>query len=213
MGLMTRSLLLAVFVLLTTIGTLTIATENTQAKISNVAPPIAASSTRLLRNAKSVDDDATVSEDRGLLSFLPSNWQIKFWIKTGKTDDFVMNTLGIAGLTGEKLKNNPNFKKFQQFQVARWLKEKTPTSLVLEKLKLNELDYAALIKADGYNTYVNYVFDLGKRANQYDIEDWPKLFGTGTIEQLQHRAGLLRWVNNDNLDMFMASAIRSQQVL
>ncbi|POM66420.1 Avr1 secreted RxLR effector peptide protein [Phytophthora palmivora] len=216
MGLMTRSLLLAVFVLLTTVGTLTMATENTQIKISNVASPIAAISTRLLRNAKSVDDDVTDSEDRGLQSFISSllsTRQINSWIKAGKTDDFVMNTLGLTGLTGEKLKNNPNFKKFQAFQVGRWLKENTPTSSVLEKLKLNELDYAALITADGYNTYVKYVFDLGKRANKYNIEDWPTLFGTGTIEQLKHRAGLLRWVHNEDLDMFMASTIRTIEQL
>ncbi|OWZ16165.1 Avirulence protein [Phytophthora megakarya] len=188
---MHRSLLITVFILLSTVGTLVTAEKNDHTKISSNTAPGGSTHGRVLRGASTILADPTDSEEKTLLS--PSitsritKWRIKAWIATKRSDDYVLGALKISGLTGTQLKENSKFKIFQEFQVARWLKGKlaTPTSTVMKELKLQGLSGDALTAADGYSTYVKYVMALEKNLDNYDIKDWSKLFKGVTPELFQ----------------------------
>eukprot|EP00644_Phytophthora_capsici_P018453 jgi/Phyca11/129759/e_gw1.87.114.1 len=156
---------------------------------------------RLLRVVDSTD------ERGGFPSYLKDsftkwriNSKIKSWVKKQKTDEYVLSKLGLSTLTGKDLVKAPKYSQFQDFKVGMWLKEATPTTTVFNTLGLNKVE-GAVEKADDFGTYVKYVMALGEKADDYPLVTWRKLFGGGSLEQLELKRKILLLVKRDEIDI------------
>ncbi|KAG1706125.1 hypothetical protein DVH05_002685 [Phytophthora capsici] len=128
------------------------------------------------------------------------NSKIKSWVKNKKTDEYVLKKLGLSTLTGKDLVNAPKYSQFQDFKVGMWLKEATPTTTVFNTLGLNKVE-GAVENADDFGTYVKYVITLGEKADNYPLSQWPRLFGGGSLEQLELKRKILRLQKRNVLEI------------
>ncbi|KAE9036700.1 hypothetical protein PR001_g6478 [Phytophthora rubi] len=151
---------------------------------------------RSLRVAETNIADAVDAEDRTLNII---NTRIQRWVLLKKSDEQVMEKLGIAkGLSRAAMKDHPNFQTFEDFQVKKWLKSYTSTSTVWDDLGLNNV-VGAVKSADGYGTYEKYVFALGDKVDKYIREHgrMPKLHKSVNEVENAHKVELLKTKYDD----------------
>ncbi|KAE8897375.1 hypothetical protein PF005_g16051 [Phytophthora fragariae] len=89
--------------------------------------------------------------------------KVRSWARAGKSDAYVKEKLGIAGLRGGVLKSNPNYKHLQKFRyklegytLDDWMEEGLTVHGAWMHLKLNEVPEAALAQSDKFRTYKRY---------------------------------------------------------
>ncbi|RLN52046.1 hypothetical protein BBJ29_010060, partial [Phytophthora kernoviae] len=94
----------------------------------------------------------------------------------GKSDDYVLNKLGLAGLTGKKLTEHPNYKSFvwysykaEGYKLNGWLRKDLPTfnawkTLGLENKVALGVPIGTIMKTKEYGTYERYVGQFDKNV-------------------------------------------------
>lgn len=55
------------------------------------------------------------SEERGIASSVAMWAKVKYWAHAGKSDEYVKQRVGMAGLTGKALEFDPNYKYLERF--------------------------------------------------------------------------------------------------
>ncbi|KAG7395154.1 hypothetical protein PHYBOEH_004179 [Phytophthora boehmeriae] len=86
--------------------------------------------------------------------------EANYWVKTGKSDDYVKKALGLDKLSVDKLRTHPNYKYFAQFQTGRlkvWLKKDLSTGDVWRNYGLNKMPFAQAEKTIEFQFYTTYV--------------------------------------------------------
>ncbi|KAG6965693.1 hypothetical protein JG688_00007089 [Phytophthora aleatoria] len=108
--------LLALLALVAGIETLATATESSEIdipkkemlKITALIHHTSVNDGRLLRSVN------TDTEERDIASFI--RWaQVQYWLKIGKSKDFVKEMLGLKGLKGTALRASPKYKYYEEF--------------------------------------------------------------------------------------------------
>ncbi|EGZ15318.1 hypothetical protein PHYSODRAFT_301880 [Phytophthora sojae] len=112
-----------------------------------------------------------------------------------------MNTLGIRqGLTRAQLRDHPEFKIFERFQVKKWLKEGTSPSQIWGNLGLTNFDGDVQIAA-GFTTYMEYVWALGAKVRKYNRNGGtpPTIHQIVDPEELRYTVSILHWKSFDDI--------------
>ncbi|KAG7394402.1 Iron-sulfur cluster assembly 2, mitochondrial [Phytophthora boehmeriae] len=141
---------------------------------------------RLLRSAPDAKDSVVDAEERGALSTLTKKFselktkavnsvKTSWWASIEKSDDTVLQKLGLTGLSGSKLTSDPRYKVYLQFRykaegkmLNRMLDNEVPPSdywsdLGLTLGPLTKAQFTNLKKTDEFKSYIRY-------AEKYDDE-------------------------------------------
>ncbi|EGZ15243.1 hypothetical protein PHYSODRAFT_265238 [Phytophthora sojae] len=91
--------------------TITTAADSTPAKTST-GVALRDDRTNSGRILRTVDRN---SEERGIASSVAMWAKVKYWAHAGKSDEYVKQRVGMAGLTGKALEFDPNYKYLERF--------------------------------------------------------------------------------------------------
>ncbi|OWZ08144.1 RxLR effector protein [Phytophthora megakarya] len=185
-------------VLLVTVVIVLVSNVYTAATEPKLAPTDIHSRTRSLRIIKSSERiDASSTEERAVLSTLRNKFndlgnefKVIRWATSGKSDNYVLNKLGLKGLSGTALKTHKNYKIYESFldnvikhQLTKWVTEGRSTSTVWGILGLDKVPVKNLVTTKEFVVYFRYVklFDSEAMRN-WGLSKLPEMVGLSKTE-------------------------------
>ncbi|POM65856.1 Secreted RxLR effector peptide protein [Phytophthora palmivora] len=172
-------------------------------------------SRRRLRSSKKTGEfrsESSDAEEKTLVSWAKN----KIWLKTGKSEEYVANKLGLKDLTKEAQKVHSNNKRFQKFLYGREglelddiVKRGASKDKMWRQYGLDDVPLEELTKNEGFKTYVRFMA-------RYDASIYSQ-YKEGIMKNIwweyqylspgQHYANILVWAKANRSTKYVKKAL------